>query len=90
MKAVILNNRTYKFVRFMQGEAKKTGINGILADFAIFFSLTIMAFNIIENVTIFGLSWILKRVKKKCCEVLEIGNSLENKKGANFELMAKS
>ena len=34
---------------YIQGELKKTGISGVLADFGNFFFQTIMAANIIEN-----------------------------------------
>ena len=37
----------------IQGESKKTGISGVLADFGNSFFQNVMAFNIIENFKIF-------------------------------------
>ena len=34
---------------YIQGESKKTGISGVLADFGNFFFQNVMAANIIEN-----------------------------------------
>ena len=38
---------------YIQGESKKTGISGVLADFGNFFFQNVMAANIIENFKIF-------------------------------------
>ena len=51
-----------------------------------------LATNIIENFTIlkFFVTFLRGSKKKKILDFLEIGNIFVNKKGANYELMAKS
>ena len=50
-----------------------------------------LATNIIENFTILKFFvTFLRGSKKKILDFLEIGNIFVNKKGANYELMAKS
>ena len=50
-----------------------------------------LATNIIENFTILKFFFtFLRGSKKKFLDFLEVGNIFVNKKGANYELMAKS
>ena len=50
-----------------------------------------MATNIIENFTIFEIFWLFLGGQNKffSLDFLQIGNIFVNKKGANYELMAK-
>ena len=42
-------NKVLGSLEYIQGESKKTGISGVLADFGNFFFQNVMAANIIEN-----------------------------------------
>ena len=49
----------------IQGESKKTGISGVLADFGNFFFQNVMAANIIENFKNFEIFWLSQGGQKK-------------------------
>ena len=76
------------FLVFVQGEARKSVISGILADFGNYFFQPVMATYIIENFTFWDFFTFL-RWSKKILDFLKIGNIFVNKNGANHELMAK-
>ena len=82
-----MNEEVREFVNILQGEAKKSVISGILADFGNFFNPSWLPI-LLKIVLFLGFFYFSKGIKKKILDFLEIRDNY-NKKGANYKLMAK-